>query len=69
MFRKLIKFFLSLTLISGVLAAIYYIYQSCQSSEESVTDTMPDTPEAFDLDSDLEPIGKREYVPLNRSND
>lgn len=69
MFRKLTKFFLSLTLISGVLAAIYYIYQSCQSSEESAADTMPDATEAFDLDSDLEPIGKREYVPLNRSTD
>lgn len=67
MFRKLAKCFLRLTVLGGIAATIYYLYMN-HTSEDLSEDTIPEEMDTFDLDSDLEPIGKREYVSLNISS-
>lgn len=66
MFRKLAKFLLSLTLISGIVAAIYYLCKG-KSSDETNEDDFSEEMDSLDLDHDLEPMSDREYVSLNRT--
>lgn len=66
MFRKLAKFLLSLTLISGIIAAIYYFCKG-KSSDEMNEDDFSEDMDSLDLDHDLEPMSDREYVSLNRT--
>lgn len=66
MFRKLVKCFLSLTLVSGLIASVYYLYKNYATDDLTEDATCSDM-DTFHLDSDLEPITKREYVPLNRA--
>lgn len=72
MLRKLGKCFLGLTIIGGIVAAIAYFMTVSQSDDEFDDMGMSAAPSGADedlnLDEDLEPISKRDYVPLNLNN-
>lgn len=71
MWRKLGKCFLGLAVI-GTVAGIIISYLSnkdCCSCNDCSDFTDEPEEEDFDLDSDLEPVVNREYVPLGSASE
>ena len=61
---KWVKRLLSLAAIGSAAAGlIYYVKKIYKGRDEDLEDDFED--DDFDLDSDLKPVGDREYVPLN----
>lgn len=65
--RKVVKYLLALAGIGAAVGALYAYFskKDCVDCEE-VDLEFPEE-EDFDLDSDLEPVTQREYVPLNQA--
>lgn len=66
--KKILKWLAALTLVGtviGMLAA--YLYKT-QTDTESQNDNAANE-EDFDLDTDLQPVADREYVPLKKAEE
>ena len=61
--RKLGKCFFGLTIIGTIISVILYLY-SRTISDETIDSSDDFDSDDFDLDSDLDTVVKREFVPL-----
>ena len=64
--RKVVKYLLALIGV-GAAAGALYAYFSKKNYDDSEELEFENEEDDFDLDSDLEPVGSREYVSLNPS--
>lgn len=66
--KKFLKWFISLAAIGSAVGLIIAYFCKGRCSDSSCDDGQDFTEEDdFDLDSDLEPVADREYVPLKRA--
>lgn len=70
--KKFLKWFISLAAIGSAIGLIiaYFCKGRCCDCDSCCDDSQDFTEEEdFDLDSDLQPVADREYVPLKRTAD
>ena len=68
--KKFLKWFISLAAIGSAIGIIIAYFCKGRCCDGCCDDSQDCTEEDdFDLDSDLEPVPDREYVPLNRTSD
>lgn len=68
--KKFLKWFISLAAIGSAIGLIIAYFCKGRCCDGCCDDSQDFTEEDdFDLDSDLEPVPDREYVPLNRTSD
>lgn len=65
--RKVVKYLLALVGIGAVAGALYAYFSQKDDVDNEEWDSDITEEEDFDLDSDLEPVTQREYVPLNQA--
>ena len=63
--RKVVKYLLALIGAGAAIGALYAFFSKKNTDCEEVELEFSEE-EDFDLDSDLEPVTHREYVPLNQ---
>ncbi|CUX48711.1 hypothetical protein [Clostridium sp. C105KSO13] len=68
--KKFLKWFISLATVGTAIGLIIAYFCKSRSDECSCGDSQDLTEdEDFDLDSDLQPVRDREYVPLKKTTD
>lgn len=67
MLRKFFKYLLGLAAAGTVIGVLYAYFSGKQCTDFEDQDSGLSEEEDFDLDSDLEPVTQREYVPLNHT--
>ncbi len=68
--KKFLKWFISLAAVGSAIGLIIAYFCKGRCTDCNCDDTQDFTEEDdFDLDSDLQPAGDREYVPLKRTQE
>ena len=68
--KKFLKWFISLAAVGSAIGLIIAYFCKGRCDDSNCDDGQDFTEEDdFDLDSDLQPVGDREYVPLKRTTE